>query len=199
MTSLALFVLRAVVGGLLAGHGAQKLFGWYGGSGPEGTAAMMSSLDIKPPRQWALVAGIAEFAGGALTALGLLNPLGPLLAIGSMLTASFTAHKGKPIWGTKGGAELPVTNIAALAAVTLAGPGRLSLDAVFRTRIPWWFSFLALTAVGVGVASATGPEPIALPAPRRERVGGPVPWNGEPARAEVVDVEAHRPEAETLR
>jgi putative oxidoreductase len=179
MTSLALLFIRVVVGGLLAGHGAQKLFGAFGGRGPEGTAAYLDSLEIRPPRQWALAAGVTEFAGGGLTALGLLNPIGPLLAVGSMATATFTQHRGKPIWGTEGGAELPVTNMAALAALVLAGPGRVSLDAVFGTRVPWWFSFLALTAVAVGVASATAREPMALPAPKPERVGGPVPWNGE--------------------
>ncbi len=179
MTSLALLLVRAVVGGLVAGHGAQKLFGAFGGRGPEGTAAYLGSLDITPPGQWALVAGVSEFAGGALTALGLLNPIGPLLAIGSMATATLTQHKGKPIWGTQGGAELPVTNMAALAALVLAGPGRVSLDTVFGTRVPWWFSFLALTGVAIGVASASAGEPISLPAPKPERVGGPVPWNGE--------------------
>src|SRR6185503_20977418 len=136
MTSLALLLVRLVVGGLLAGHGAQKLFGAFGGGGPQGTTGFLASLKIEPPKEWALVAGVSEFAGGGLTALGLLNPIGPMLAIGAMATATLTAHKGKPIWGTKGGAELPVTNMAALAALVLAGPGVLSLDAAFRTRVP---------------------------------------------------------------
>jgi putative oxidoreductase len=183
MTSLAFLLTRAIVGGLIAGHGAQKLFGAFGGRGQEGTAAYLDTLEIRPPKRWALIAGVSEFAGGGLTALGLLNPLGPLLAVGSMATATLTQHKGKPIWGTKGGAELPVTNMAALAALVLAGPGRLSLDAMFGTRVPWWFSFLAMTGVAVGVAAATAPEPmIALPEPKTERVGGPVPWNGEQVR-----------------
>lgn len=186
MTSLALLVLRLTVGGLLAGHGAQKLFGWGGGPGPAGTAAYMASLEITPPKQWAYAAGTSEFVGGALTVLGLLNPIGPLLGIGSMATAWLTQHKDKPIWVTKGGAELPATNLAALAALVLAGPGVISLDAAFGTRIPWWFSFLAMTAVGVGVASATASRPIALPAPRR-RVGGPVPFEAaESERAETT-------------
>ena len=164
MTSIAFLVIRLAVGGLLAGHGAQKLFGWFGGSGPEGTSAFMASLKLQPAKQWALTAGISEFLGGLLSAVGLLNPIGPMLGIASMATASLTAHKGRPIWGTKGGAELPVTNIAALAALVLAGPGRVSLDTVFGTRVPWWFSFLVLGGVAAGVAAAVGPEPIALPA-----------------------------------
>jgi putative oxidoreductase len=199
MTSLALFVLRAAIGGLLAGHGAQKLFGWSGGGGPEGTAKFMASLDLRPPRQWALMAGISEFLGGGLTALGLLGPLGPILGLGSMATATLTAHRGKPIWVTKGGAELPVTNMAALAALFLAGPGALSLDAIFRTRVPWWFSFLALAAVGTGVVAAAAPEAIAPPAATNERVGGPVPWDSNVRRSEADAGETERTEAEPAR
>lgn len=194
MTSLALFVLRAAVGGLLAGHGAQKLFGWSGGGGPEGTAKLMASLDLRPPRRWALAAGISEFLGGGLTALGLLGPLGPILGIGSMATAALTAHRGKPIWVTKGGAELPVTNMAALVALVLAGPGALSLDTVFRTRVPWWFSFLSFAAVGSAVIAATAPETLAAPAPS-DRVGGPVPWDGRVRRTEA-DAQTERAEVE---
>ena len=199
MTSLALFLLRVAVGGLLAGHGAQKLFGWFEGPGPEGASTFMASLKLKPAREWAFVAGISEFAGGGLTLLGLLNPIGPLLAIGSMTTATLTAHRGKPIWNTKGGAELPVVNMAALAAVVLAGPGLMSLDSIFRTRVPWWFSFLTLSAVGAGVAAAVGPEPIALPAPARERVGGPVPWNGDTGRREQEPSTVEPAEEEATR
>lgn len=168
MTSFALLAVRAIVGGLIAGHGAQKLFGWLGGGGPEGTTKMLTALKVRPPERWAVVGGASEFFGGILTLLGLLNPLGPFLAIGAMATATLTAHKGKPIWAQKGGAELPVTNMAVLLALTLAGPGVISLDAVFGTKVPWWFSFLALAGVGAGVALATQPAPLALPAPERE-------------------------------
>ena len=198
MTSLALLVLRVTVGGLLAGHGAQKLFGWFEGPGPEGATMFMASLKLQPARRWAFLAGISEFLGGSLAFLGLLNPVGPFLAIGSMATASLTAHAGKPIWSTKGGAELPVTNIAALAAIALAGPGWMSLDAIFRTRVPWWFSFLVLTAVGAGVAAALEPEAIPLPAPTPERIGGPVPFEGS-ARREAERAAAERPEVEATR
>src|ERR687889_474144 len=73
MTSIALLILRVTVGGLLAGHGAQKLFGSFGGHGVEGTAGWLESMNLKPGRQWALMAGLSEFGGGVLTALGALN------------------------------------------------------------------------------------------------------------------------------
>ncbi|HXH82852.1 MAG TPA: DoxX family protein, partial [Candidatus Tectomicrobia bacterium] len=116
-TDLALLALRATTGSLLAGHGAQKLFGSFGGPGLEGAAGMFESIGLKPGRLWATVGGAAEFGGGALTALGLLNPLGPLAIISVMTMAWLKAHRGKPIWVTSGGAELPLTNIAVALAV----------------------------------------------------------------------------------
>jgi putative oxidoreductase len=97
MVNFALLVLRAVVGGLLAGHGAQKLFGWFGGYGLQGTAGWLESLGLRPGRPWAIMAGASEFGGGMLLALGFLNPLGALGTIGSMGMAIAKVHWGKPI------------------------------------------------------------------------------------------------------
>jgi putative oxidoreductase len=156
MTSLAQLIIRVIVGGLLAGHGAQKLFGSFGGSGVEGTAGWMESMNLRPGRDWALAAGLSEFGGGILTALGALNPLGPILAAGAMLMATLKVHHGKPIWGQAGGAELPVTNMAVLAALLLAGPGRFSVDRALGIRIPRWAALTALLGtIGVTVVAAT--------------------------------------------
>jgi putative oxidoreductase len=138
LRDFALLVVRVTVGGLLAGHGSQKLLGWFGGGGLEGTGGFFESLGFRPGRQWAGLAAVSELGGGLLTALGFLNPVGPLAAIGSMLVATLTAHAGKPIWVTEGGAELPVTNMAVLGAVTLAGPGRFSIDRMAGTGLPRW-------------------------------------------------------------
>ena len=102
MGNLAALVLRLALGGLMTGHGAQKLFGHFSGPGFEGTSGFMEMLGLTPGRPWASLADASEF-GGVLTALGPLNPVGPLGGIG----ASVTAHGGKPIWVTEGGAELP--------------------------------------------------------------------------------------------
>src|SRR5438552_18683436 len=80
MTWAALLLLRAVTGGLLIGHGAQKLVGAFGGKGPEGTGQAFEKLGLQPGREWAEVAGASEVAGGSLTALGLLSPIGPIIA-----------------------------------------------------------------------------------------------------------------------
>ena len=154
MKDLGLLVLRLTVGGLMAGHGAQKLFGWFGGHGLQGTAGWLESMGMRPGKQWALMAGLSEFGGGVMTLLGFLNPLGPLGTIGSMGMATAKVHWGKPIWVTSGGAELPVTNIAAALALGLAGPGRLSVDNALGLRLPRRLLLLpglALAAVGVGV------------------------------------------------
>lgn len=133
-------ILRAGLGGLLAGHGAQKLFGSFNGPGLEGTSGFMEMLGLRPGRPWAILAGVSEFGGGVLTVLGLFNPLGPVSVIGSMAMATATAHRGKPIWVTEGGAELPVTNIAASTALILSGPGKYSLDRALGIRLPVWIA-----------------------------------------------------------
>ena len=96
MIDVALLILRLTLGGLLTGHGAQKLFGAFGGPGPQGTAGMMEALDLKPGQRWAAAAALSEFGGGVLTALGLFNPLGPLGIMGSMSMATATVHWASP-------------------------------------------------------------------------------------------------------
>ena len=151
MGNLAALILRAGLGGLLAGHGAQKLFGSFNGPGLEGTSGFMEMLGLRPGRPWAILAGLSEFGGGVLTVLGLFNPLGPIAVIGSMAMATATAHRGKPIWVTEGGAELPVTNIAASTALILSGPGKYSLDRALGIRLPAWIAPLGLAVVVLSV------------------------------------------------
>ena len=158
MTSLVLLLLRLTVGGLLIGHGGQKLFGWFGGSGIEGTTGWLASLRLRPAREWAVVAGMSELGGGLLTALGFLNPLGPIAAMGPMLMAWAKVHLGKPIWVTTGGAELPLTNLAVLTALSLRGPGKLSLDRLMGIRLPRWVGLLAVVGVVGAVVAASQPE-----------------------------------------
>ena len=149
MANLGILVLREVVGGLMVGHGTQKLFGWFGGFGLQGTGGWLESLGLRPGSRWAMLAGASEFGGGLLTLLGFLNPLGPLGIMGSMAMATAKVHWNKPIWVTAGGAELPAVNTATAAAIALAGPGAYSLDQVLGLRIPRWVSFASL---GVGGA-----------------------------------------------
>ena len=120
MKSLGLLLLRLTFGGLMMGHGAQKLFGAFDGHGPEGTGKFLESLGMQPGRFWAQAAGWTELGGGLLSALGFMHPAGPLLTVAPMVMAMTKAHAGKPIWVTAGGAELPVTKLAIVDALTLA-------------------------------------------------------------------------------
>lgn len=151
MINTALLVLRLVTGGLLAGHGSQKLFGWFGGYGKEGTKGWLESMGFKPGDFWTYTVAASEFGGGLLTALGFLGPLGPAATVGAMGTATLTAHRGKPIWVTSGGAELPVTNMAVATALSLAGPGKFSLDELLDTHLPRWMAIPALAGAAGAV------------------------------------------------
>ena len=144
-------IVRLAQGSLMAGHGAQKLFGSFGGPGLEGTSGFMEMLGMRPGRPWAYLAGLSEFGGGVLTALGLFNPLGPLGIIGSMTMATRKAHWGKPVWVTEGGAELPLLNIAVSAALMIREPDRYSLDRVFGIRLPAWVGPLGLVGIILAV------------------------------------------------
>ena len=154
MGDIALLVLRATLGSLIAGHGSQKLFGWFGGRGLESTSGVVESMNLRPGLLWALAAGLSEFDGGVLTLLGFLNPLGPLGVIGAMSMATAKVHWGKPIWAASGGAELPVTNMALATAIMTAGPGRFSLDNALGIRLPRWIAPLGLAVVAATVAYA---------------------------------------------
>lgn len=151
---IALLAARMTVGGLVAGHGAQKLFGWFGGSGLAGTSGWMESIGMRPGRQWALAAGGSEFGGGVLTALGLLHPLGPISIMGPMAVAIRKAHWGKPVWVAEGGAELPITNIAIGVALALVDPGRLSLDHALGIKVPKQIALLAAAGVVAGIIAS---------------------------------------------
>ena len=159
MKNLALLTLRVVTGGLLAGHGAQKLFGSFRGPGMEGTSGMMESMGMKPGKPWAALAGLSEFGGGSLTALGFLNPLGPLGIIGAMLIAAGKVHGVNPIWAQEGGGELPVTNTAVAAALIMAGPGKYSLDEAFGVKVPRWIVVLAFIFGALAASSSLSAEP----------------------------------------
>jgi putative oxidoreductase len=136
MLNIGLLSLRLVVGLLLAGHGAQKLFGWFGGGGFKGTIGMMRKLGFRPAWLWALLASLSEFGGGVLLALGFLNPLGSVAISAPMLMAIVKVHWSHGIWATKGGFELPLTNLVAALTVALTGPGIYSVDAVLGLALP---------------------------------------------------------------
>ena len=130
MEDLALFVLRLVLGGVFIAHGAQKLFGWFGGPGLQGTAGFFDQTGIKPGSVMALLAGLAEFGGGLLVLLGLLTPLGALAIIVVMIVAILRVHLPNGFFNTNGGYEFNLTLIGIAVALILAGSGAYGLDVV---------------------------------------------------------------------
>jgi len=149
-----LLILRIAVGLTLVGHGTQKLFGWFGGYGLEGTGGFLEQLGFRPGRRAALMAGLTEAGGGALLALGLLTPLAATMVIAVMLVAIVSVHLSKGFFVSNGGYEYPL--LLAVAALTLAitGPGQLSLDALLGTEragLPWGIAAAALGSVGGAV------------------------------------------------
>jgi putative oxidoreductase len=148
MRHLGLLISRVILGGYLAVHGAQKLFGSFGGHGLEATAAGFDGLGMRPGKVMATVAGVSELGGGVLTATGVADPLGPLVIAGTMAVAS-TVHRKQGPLSQKGGFELPLTNLAVALALVSAGPGRLRLG-------PGLSKSLTRISAVAGVALAAG-------------------------------------------
>ena len=120
--------LRIPVGIIFIAHGAQKLFGWYGGGGLEGTAQFMASLGLNPGYPMALLAGSAEFLGGVLLVAGfLVRPAGAVLAF-TMIVAIFAAHFQGGLFLSNGGYEYALALLAASVALLISGGGRASAD-----------------------------------------------------------------------
>jgi putative oxidoreductase len=162
---LALFVARAVLGLAMAAHGAQKLFGWWGGYGLEKTTGFMAAVGYRPPRLFALAVSVGEIGSGLLTALGLLGPAGPALMILIMLVAIGVAHWGHGFFAAGNGLELPLLYVAGALVLALSGPGAYSLDALFGlqalTTPSLGWGAIALAVLGAAVNLA-----LRRPAPR---------------------------------
>jgi len=125
---LAALILRAPIGLILAAHGAQKLFAWFGGYGLEGTGQWMASIGMTPGYLMALLAGSAEFFGGLALLLGLLTRPAALVAAFTMLVAIFSVHISHGLFMANNGYEYALTLLVALVALAVQGGGCFSLD-----------------------------------------------------------------------
>jgi putative oxidoreductase len=126
--NLGLLILRLVVGLLFVGHGAQKLFGIWGGHGLKGTAGFFEAIGLKPGHVHATAAAVMEFGGGALLALGLVTPVASLALIAVMTAAIISVHFAKGLWVTNGGYEYNLVLASVALALAATGPGAWSLD-----------------------------------------------------------------------
>lgn len=149
---IGLLLLRLVLGLGLAAHGAQKLFGMFGGYGLKGTGGYFESLGFRPGHAAALMAGCAEFFGGLFLALGLLTPFAAGVIIAVMLVAIVSVHLPKGYFNEKGGFELNLLIATSALALAFLGAGRISLDGAMQTEfngIEW-----GVTAALIGIAGA---------------------------------------------
>jgi putative oxidoreductase len=149
MRHIGLLATRAVFGGYLAVHGAQKLFGSFGGPGLDTTGATFESMGLRPGKAAAALAGASELGGGILTATGIADPLGPLAIAGTMVVAS-TVHRKQGPFAQNGGYELPLTNLAMAVGLLATGSGRYRLG----PAMPKWMTRLAVLG-GLGLAAAS--------------------------------------------
>lgn len=132
-----LLLARIVLGLLMAAHGAQKLFGWFGGHGLAAVSGMFEGLGFRPGRPFALAASAGEAISGVLIATGFLGPIGPAMMVAVMIVAAMSAHWVNGLFAMKNGIELPLLYAAGGAALTLTGPGRYSIDAAFGFASAW--------------------------------------------------------------
>ncbi|HEX7737278.1 MAG TPA: DoxX family protein [Ktedonobacteraceae bacterium] len=156
--AFSVLVLRVALGLIVAAHGSQKLFGWFGGQGFAKTSGFLSSLGFRPAWFWTLLGTLGEFGGGLLLALGLLNPLAGVAIFAAMLMAVLKFHWSKGFWGTQGGYEYPLVLGLLGAVLALVGPGSYSLDALigfsFAVPVVWVLLVLAALVVIVGVLTS---------------------------------------------
>jgi len=153
---LGKLAVRGTVGALFVGHGTQKLFGWFGGHGMEGTAGFFESLGLRPGKRHASAAGVSETVGGALLTLGAFTPIASGLITGTMMTAIRKAHIKQGPWVTNGGYEYNAVLIATMLVLAESGPGRPSVD---EARFPWMrgkgFALAQFAAAAAGSYLAT--------------------------------------------
>jgi putative oxidoreductase len=156
---LGLLVARLVVGLLMAAHGTQKLFGWFGGHGLTGVSGFFESLGFRPGRLFATAASLGEVGSGVLVAVGLFGPVGPALMLSVMLVAAVSVHWRNGLFAMSNGIEVPLLYATGAVALALTGFGDYSLDQVLGLSSRWT---PAVTAIALAIGVLGGVANLAL-------------------------------------
>ncbi len=168
---LGLLIVRLALGLAMAAHGSQKLFGWFGGYGIEGTGKYFEALGFRPGKLFAAKAGLGEFVSGLLVALGLLGPFGPGLMLAPMLVAIIVVHRPNGFFAAGNGIEVPYLYAIGALGLAFTGFGDFSLDALLGlTGLAT--TVIAVAAVGVGVLGALGTLALRHPVPKPAEAQG---------------------------
>jgi len=159
MFDVGILVIRVLFGVAIAAHGAQKLFGWFGGYGLKGTGGFFEGLGFRPGVAFAAAAGVSEFGGGVSLALGFFTPFGAAAVLAAMLVAMVSVHVKNGFFAMGNGIELPFLYAVAAVGVAFSGAGIFSLDASLGLtflREPYLVEgILVLAAIGAAVTLAS--------------------------------------------
>lgn len=165
MIDFGLFVIRVAVGLTFAGHGAQKLFGWWGGPGMDRWTGVMEDMGERPPRLWATISSLNEAIGGLLLAIGFLTPLAGAVLVAQSAVIIARVHWPKGFWNTNGGLEYPLVMGAGALGVALAGPGAWSIDELlpvgllYQPIVIWLMLAIALAVALLAITMRSAPPP----------------------------------------
>ena len=153
-----LLLLRLFIGLPMAAHGAQKLFGWFGGYGLKGTGGFFDGIGFQPGTTFAAIAALSELGGGILLAVGLLTPFGSAAVLAAMIVAAISVHWKQGFFGQNNGYELPYLYAVVALVLALTGSGRFSLDSEFQlsftNRIEVVAGAIAAAVIGAAITLA---------------------------------------------
>jgi putative oxidoreductase len=152
---IGLLIARVIIGLVMAAHGTQKLFGWFGGYGLSATSEFMVTIGFNQGRTFAAMASIVEITSGVLVALGFLGPVGPALMISVMTVAAITVHWKNGLFAAKNGIEIPLLYASAALVFAVVGYGPWSLDAMVGINDPWVPSYTWIV-IAVGILGGLG-------------------------------------------
>ena len=181
LRDLALLAARLTLGGTIAAHGAQKLFGAFGGPGPDAAAKMMHSLGLRPGERYATAASAAEMTSGALISAGALGPVGPAILTSIMLMAIETVHRPKGYFNSNGGFEMNAMYLTIALLLANVGYGSLSLDGLtgLGNKIRPMHGWLALAGAVAGTIAMLSQRETGEGPPQTSRDEAPAPQKSE--------------------